>query len=92
MTTRFNFAPRSQAPAQSDDWKAQAFINLYLPNQDGKRTKLGAIPLKASKANEAKLMEWLAADPTRAEQLAKALIVEFRSAEPQAGSEFKLPV
>lgn len=49
---------QNTAPAaQPDSWKAQGFINLYLPAKDGgKRRKLGAIPLKDSKPAEKLLM------------------------------------
>jgi len=42
--------------ANSDSWKAQGFLNLYLPSKNGQRKKLGAIPLKESKHSEKHLL------------------------------------
>ena len=88
----FNAATVSSATAQptNDSWKAQGFLNFYLPTQDGKRKKLGAIPLKESKADEKRLLAWLNEDPARAEKILAAMIVEYGSATPQEGSGFAL--
>lgn len=37
---------------QNDDWKAQAFINIYVPTPDGGRRKIGSIALRESKPFE----------------------------------------
>lgn len=39
--------------------KAQAFLNLSLPNEEGGLTKIGAIPLKASNPDHVILMEMM---------------------------------
>ena len=55
---RFN--TNTQAAAQAnDDWKAQAFLNVWLPTKTGGRRKVGAIPLKLSRAGDAQLIEFL---------------------------------
>jgi hypothetical protein len=72
-------------------WKAQGFINLYLPTADGKRVKLGAIPLKESRTNEKTLLEWLNKDPANAQKLLAQMQIEFKSAEPKEGSGIVLP-
>lgn len=84
-----NTASASSTPA-NDNWKAQGFLNLSLPSQDGGKVKLGAIPLKASNPREKALIEWLTEDPTRVEAILSKLIIEYRSAEPKAGSSFDL--
>lgn len=71
-------------------WKAQGFLNFYLPNKDGKQSKLGAIPLKASRPNERRMLEWLMEDANRAQIILSKLIIEFRSSEPTEGSAFDL--
>lgn len=76
----------------NDQWKAQGFLNFYLPSENGGRAKLGAIALKDGTKNSAALLAWLEADEDNAAKLLSSLIVEFRSAEPAAGSGFKLPV
>jgi len=70
----------------SDNWKAQGFLNLYVPNKDGKRTKIGAIPLKDSKPNEKLMLDWLKADPTRVQTILANLEIEFRTSESSPGS------
>lgn len=92
MAFSTNTARNTNNNAQSDSWKADGFLNLYLPNREGKRTKLGAIALKTSKANEKRLFDWLKEDPARAETLLAQLQIEFRTSEPTEGSAFALPI
>lgn len=90
----FNTNPAAAAAntsgATNDNWKAQGFINLYLPSKDGKRRKLGAIPLRDSKNNEKSLREWLEADPANMAKVMAKLIMEYQSATPQDTSSFDL--
>lgn len=88
MAFQTNTAP--VAAQSNDQWKAQGFLNLYLPSKDGKRTKLGAIPLKDSKPNEKAMMAWLNEDPSRVAQILAKLVVEYKSATPTEGSGFDL--
>lgn len=79
----FNSNAQTQSNAQSNDsWKAQGFLNLYLPSKDGKggRRKLGAIPLKEAKPAEKQLMAWLNEDHTRVAVIMSKLIIEYQSA------------
>lgn len=71
-------------------WKAQGFLNLYLPSKDGTRRKLGAIPLKEAKPSEKVLLEWLTEDPTRVAVILSKLIIEFNPAEQAEGTGFDL--
>ena len=79
------------APAQTnnDNWKAQGFINLYLPPKGGRR-KLGAISLKVNKASEKQLIEWLEADEKNVDVLASKLIVEYNPATASDANAFDL--
>jgi hypothetical protein len=91
MSFNNNTARATTEQANNDSWKAQGFLNLYLPSKEaGKRKKLGAIPLKASKANEKALLEWLNEDPSRAQQILAKLEIEFQSAVPGEASGFDL--
>lgn len=75
----------------NDSWKADGFLNLYLPTKEGGKRKLGAIALKVSNANEANLLKWLEEDTdARVALLMRKLVVEYRSATPKQGSEFAL--
>jgi hypothetical protein len=85
-----NAVTSAAAQPSNDNWKAQGFLNFYLPTQDGKRKKLGAIALKESRADEKRLLAWLNEDPARAEKILANMIVEYRSATPQEGSGFAL--
>lgn len=88
MATNLN----NVAPAQTNDsWKAQGFLNLYLPSKvPGERKKLGAIPLKDSKPSEKDLMVWLNEDPTRVSVILSKLIIEYQPAVPAEGNGFDL--
>lgn len=69
-----------QTNAQAEDsWKAQAFLNVYLPKGDGSdtRVKVGAIPLKASKQLEAAIIKRLTEDPESLQLMVNKLEYEF---------------
>lgn len=83
--------PQERNTNAEASWKAQGFLNLYLPTNEGKRVKLGAIPLKDSKHNEKQLLSWLNEDPSRAAKLLAKLEIEFKSAEPKEGAGLALP-
>jgi len=74
----------------NENWKAQGFLNLYLPRINGQRAKLGAIPLKDAKPNEKKLLDWLNEDPSRVSQILAKLIIEYQSAQPADQAAFDL--
>ena len=88
------FAPAQAAAPQSntanENWKAQGFLNFYLPAKNGQRRKLGAIPLKESKVNEKQLLAWLNEDPSRVTQILAKLEVEFQSAASNDAHAFDL--
>lgn len=89
------FGTNSRAPrsTQSDDkdWKASAFINMYLPNAGGGKTKLHAIPLKDSDSNHKALIDLFEKDPEAAAKVVLgAMVVEYRRNERSAESAFKL--
>lgn len=87
----FNTAQRNAGTGTNNDqWKAQGFLNLYLPSRDGGRRKLGSIPLKQAKPAEAQLLEWLNEDPSRIGQLLAKLELDYQPAEGRASSGFDL--
>lgn len=85
-------AAAQSSTAQNDSWKAQGFLNLYLPSKDGKggRRKLGAIPLKDSKPAEKQLLTWLNEDPTRVSVIMSKLVMEYQSAMAGDAAAFDL--
>ena len=75
---------------QQPSWKAQGFINLYLPSKDGKRRKLAGIPLKDDKVNEKTLRAWLEESPDNIDTLLSKLIIEYQPAAQAEGTGFDL--
>ena len=85
-----NAARNNQASDNSESWKAQGFLNLYLPGKDGSKRKLGAIPLKESKPAEKALLTWLNEDPSRVAALLSKLEIVYQSATPADTAGFAL--
>lgn len=67
----------------NDNWKSDAFLNLYLPTKGGTRRKVGSIGLKNSKPFEKDLIAKLQADPDAVKRMLAALELEFNLAEPE---------
>lgn len=85
MAFAINNVPVSAVTRTNDDsWKAQGFLNLYLPGKDGVRRKLGAIPLKESKANEKAMLAWLNEDASRVAMILAKLEIEYKPATAEA--------
>ena len=87
------FAQTSAAqttPTNDTAWKAQGFLNFYLPADDGSKIKLGFIALKDSNANQKLLMDWLAADPKNVSEMLNRLTVDYQSASPVGKPKFSL--
>ena len=70
---------------QNDSWKAQAFVNLYVPTPEGGKRKIGSIALKDSKPFEAALIKRLQ-EEGGLEALKDALIVDFQMADKEVSS------
>jgi hypothetical protein len=93
MSYRSNAVQTSSSSnnTSNDSWKAQGFLNLYLPSKDGaKRRKLGAIPLKSAKPSEKLMLDWLNEDPTRVAAIMAKLIIEFQPAQASESTGFDL--
>lgn len=93
--TRGQAGQTNAAQTEADEkWKADGFLNIYLPSRDGGKVKLGAIPLKKSNPREAELSEWLKTDPSpdnaRLNKLLMSLIIEYNVAEQTDGKNFAL--
>ncbi len=90
MAFNSSSAAAATPATQSENWKAQGFLNLYLPSKGGQRRKLGAIPLKDAKVNEKQLRAWLEEDPSRVTQLLAKLEIEYQSAASNDENAFAL--
>ena len=87
MSFKSNAVP---AETSNQNWKAQGFINFYLPGKNGARKKLGAIPLKDSRNNEKELLAWLNEDPSSVAHILSKMELAFKSAAPGDSSGFDL--
>lgn len=73
---------RDQNKGNSSDWKATAFINLFLNRKNGTKMKLGFIALKENDPEHVQLMTWIEADPeTRLPALLEKLVLDYRRVE-----------
>lgn len=90
FNTNTNAAQSTNTANRDDSWKADGFINFYLPGANGKPSKLGAIALKKGKGSD-ELMAWLAADQANAAKLLSSMTIVYQSATPENTSKFVLP-
>jgi hypothetical protein len=75
----------------NDDWKANAFLNVFLPRKNGTRMKLGFFPLKETNIDQQKLITWIKEDPeTRLASLLQKLVIEFHEVGSQDESDLDL--
>ena len=75
-----NSASRPQQSEQNENWKATAFINVYVNVGEGNKRKLIGIPLKESKAFERALLERLQQEGG-VEAFAANLEIDFQLAD-----------
>ena len=65
--------------SNNQSWeKASAFINVSVRKPDGSKRKVGALPLRQSKAYEAALITRLSEDPSAIEKMADVLEIDFQ--------------
>ncbi len=70
----------SRDDSREEAWKAQGFLNLYLPDaKTGNDRKLGAIPLRESKASEKALLAWLNENPERVAIIMSKLKITYQA-------------
>lgn len=65
----------------NQDWKASAFVNLFITRKNGSKMKLGFIALKADDPEHVQLMSWLEANEGNLEKLATKLLLDYRVVE-----------
>ena len=85
---RFN--TNTAAAKDNDDWKAQAFLNVWLPTKAGGRRKVGAIPLKTSRAGDAQLIDFLSGGEDALRSLVNKLEFDFQLSGGNPDSAFDL--
>lgn len=67
--------------SSNQDWKAAAFINLFITRKNGSKMKLGFCALKSDDPEHVQLMEWLEANEGNLEKLATKLVLDYRAVE-----------
>lgn len=90
----FNLNPQANAQVQNNDsWKADAFLNLYLPGADGQPKKLGAIALHKRKKQDAQLIEALEGKDAEKilEFVLNNLSANYQPADGSGAAGFALP-
>lgn len=76
----------------NDNWKAQAFLNFYLPKANGEgRHKIGAIPLKDARKYEANLIKRLSEDPEAIKKMLGMLQIDFQLVDGPQATPSQLP-
>ena len=86
-----NQGSRNNNQSGNDDWKASAFLNVFLPRKNGTRMKLGFFPLKETNIDQQKLIQWIKEDPeARIAALISKLVIEFHEVGNQDESDLDL--
>lgn len=83
-----SFAQSQGASGRNEQWKSDAFINIYVPTAGGSRRKLGYIALKNSRPSEKALIDRLAANPDDIEALKAVISLDFQLAEGDENAAF----
>lgn len=74
-------------------WKADGFINVSIPDAEGRLRKLGAIPLRDVDDSQKELREWLQDEekqPARLAKLLASLVLDYKDAAPKQPVRFAL--
>lgn len=77
----FNFNQNTGNNSNNESWRSDAFINFYLPTENGERRKLGSIGLKNSRKQESQLIEYLKEYPEMVKAVLAQAEIEFRLAD-----------
>ena len=77
-------AKRAAASVKDDSWKAQGFINIFLPGKNGQSRKLGSISLKVSREADAQLLDRLDADPEFIKVLAQHMTFDYQAVDTES--------
>lgn len=81
-----NSQTRNQSADQNENWKATAFINVYVNVGEGNKRKLIGIPLKEAKAFDRSLIERLQQDGG-VDALQENITLTFEMAEKETSAK-----
>ena len=89
--TQSNVSPIVTGVAKNDNWKSDAFLNIYMPTRQGGRRKIGSVGLKLNKPQDKQLLDYLAdAGDDGLAALKERIVLDFQRADGQNGDELDL--
>ena len=93
MFAQPNSTAQQSAPSSgNDNWRNDAFINVYLPKADGTGSrKIGAIGLKLRKDAEKALIDYLNANEGNIDALMSTATFDFQMVDGSTSAGFALP-
>lgn len=65
----------------NSEWKASAFVNIFVTRKNGTKCKLGFIALKEQDPEHLQLIRWLEEDEGNLEKLQAKLVLDYRAVE-----------
>jgi hypothetical protein len=93
QTTAVNQNTSAKVVGQNENWKSDAFLNVYIPTRQGGRRKLGTIGLKVSKPMEKQLLDFINEHGDVAlAQLKDRIELDFQRADGDNGDELALGI
>jgi hypothetical protein len=75
-----NSAPAAATAATNDNWKATAFLNVFVNRADGSKMKVGAIALKAQRRQDKAIIDRLQ-EEGGLQALKEKLVLDFQMAD-----------
>lgn len=78
MAFNNNAARATNNRSNDESWKAEAFLNIYIPRKNGTRMKLVGAPLRLNNPSQKALYDYITENPEAAIQtILSKMIVEF---------------
>ena len=89
--TESNVSPITTAAAKNENWKSDAFLNIYMPTRQGGRRKIGSVGLKLNKPMDKQLLDYLSdAGEDGLAALKERIVLDFQRADGNNGDELDL--
>ena len=89
--TESNVSPIVTGVAKNENWKSDAFLNIYMPTRQGGRRKIGSVGLKLNKPMDKQLLDYLSdAGEEGLAALKERIVLDFQRADGNNGDELDL--
>jgi len=83
-----NVRPIGTGVAKNENWKSDAFLNIYMPTRQGNRRKVGSIGLKLNRPMDKQLLDYLSdAGEDGLAALKERIELDFQRADGHNGDE-----